>query len=55
MGARYVSFLCKSNVDRNFGRKMLTYKVVWTSENHLNFSDFCAIICNMRGNGQNDF
>lgn len=61
MGARYVSFMYKSNVDRNFGRKikfgrkMLTYKVVWTSENHLNLSDFCAIICNMRANGQNDF
>lgn len=29
---------------------MLVYKGVWTSENHLNYSDFGAIICNMRGN-----
>lgn len=34
---------------------MLVYKGVWTSENHLNYSDFGAIICNMRGNGENDF
>lgn len=53
--------MCRRNVDRNFGRKiksgrkMLVYKGVWTSENHLNYSDFGAIICNMRGNGQNDF
>lgn len=34
---------------------MLVYKGVWTSENHLNYSDFGAIICNMRGSGENDF
>lgn len=49
--------MCKRNIDRKFsikfGWKILTYKVVWTLENHLTFLGVCAFICNMRGIAQN--
>lgn len=55
--ARRISFMCKRNVDRDFpikfGGKLLTYKVIWISENHLNFLHPCTLTCNMRGIAQN--